>query len=200
MAWFDIIALASLLVYYGTIIWKILQKKKNGYHIIAVGRGKKGIAKYIEYSFVIGVFALALLLLASMPSVNILNINLFVIFESTLTYLIGSILVVSGALFFLWSAISMKSAFRMGIDIDKTYTLITNGAFKLSRNPTYVSMWLLFLGYFILYANFFFLGTLIFMIFALEYQIRKEETLLSNLFKDEYLEYRKKTPKYLIFK
>lgn len=135
-----------------------------------------------------------------MPSVNILNINLFVIFKSTITYLIGSILVVSGALFFLWSAISMKSAFRMGIDIDKTYTLITNGAFKFSRNPTYVSMWLIFLGYFILYSNFFFLGTFIFMIFALEYQIRKEEALLANLFKDEYLDYRKKTPKYLFFK
>lgn len=79
---------------------------------------------------------------------------------------------------------------------DKT-KLITNGIYKISRNPTFLGFDLMYIGIALLYSNPF---TIIFSLFAitmLHLQILEEEKYLEKSFKDEYISYKNKINRYL---
>ncbi len=82
---------------------------------------------------------------------------------------------------------------------DKT-KLITNGIYKISRNPAFLGFDLMYIGVTLLYSNSF---TIIFSLFAitmLHLQILKEEKYLEKSFKNEYISYKNKTNRYLVIK
>lgn len=82
---------------------------------------------------------------------------------------------------------------------DKT-KLITNGIYKISRNPAFLGFDLMYIGIALLYSNPF---TIIFSLFAitmLHLQILKEEKYLEKSFKNEYISYKNKTNRYLVIK
>lgn len=79
--------------------------------------------------------------------------------------------------------------------------LVTQGLFQFTRNPMYLALFALIL------AEFFFFGTsLLFVYFWLIvlgfhlYVIKKEEPELEKRFGQEYLEYKKKTPRWIFKK
>jgi protein-S-isoprenylcysteine O-methyltransferase Ste14 len=69
--------------------------------------------------------------------------------------------------------------------------LVTYGAFAWCRNPLYV-------GNFFIWLGFWFLPIAI-LIFAMEYTliVRYEEGVLESIFGEEYLEYKKRTPRWV---
>lgn len=80
------------------------------------------------------------------------------------------------------------------INLTKTSRLVTSGIFKYSRNPMYLGMLLILLGYGLKLGNAF--NTLLaagFVYYMNHFQIAKEEKALSQLFGKEYRNYSKAT-------
>ncbi len=201
MTFVDYYALIILFAFLSVLISKTIQSYSHGEKAIALGKGKTGLDKLLEISFAFGFgffVYFAVLAIFNLPLFN--HYSLYILFMHPLTQWIGVVFLAAALLFFSAAVLAMNDAWRIGIDCDKHDILITNGIFKYTRNPTYLSIIFLFLGFFLLYSNFFFLGSTVFIVFALRHQIKREEIVLASLFKESYQTYKSTTPRYLFFK
>jgi protein-S-isoprenylcysteine O-methyltransferase Ste14 len=99
----------------------------------------------------------------------------------------------------LYAQIKMGSSWRVGIDEKVKTQLITTGFYKLIRNPTYLGLFLLNIGVWLIWPTWtIFLLNLLFYLF-LEIQVRCEEDYLSAVHGEQYNEYKKRTKRYLPF-
>ncbi len=111
---------------------------------------------------------------------------------------VGVVIYIVGVFFSCWAKITMRGNWGTPAqhNINKQSKLVTNGPFIYSRNPIYVGLFLLLLGFFITLAS-----PLIFLLLPLTLLInnvvKKEEQLLKNHFKDQYIVYMKKVRRYL---
>ena len=102
-----------------------------------------------------------------------------------------------GNLIFLISVICMKDSWRAGIpESDKT-KLVTNGIYKFSRNPAFFGFDLMYIGVLLMFFNPVNLIFSLFPIIMLHLQILQEEKYMEATFGKEYLDYKKKTFRYL---
>lgn len=120
------------------------------------------------------------------------------IFQSIPVSYIGFFLSLAGLFLYIWTLVSFKNSFRVGIDTKNPGSLITSGAFAVSRNPIYVSFAMLFLGILLMHPNiaviFFF-----FCIFspAIYRQTLREERFMREHYGQEYEEYAKKVRRFI---
>ena len=112
----------------------------------------------------------------------------------------GIIVLVFGLLIYATALYSFQNSWRIGIDREKPGRLITNGIFKYSRNPIYVSLDLLVLGTFLLQGQFVFLVLFVAMAISLHIQILQEESFLIQTYGDSYSQYQSKVSRYLNIK
>ena len=76
--------------------------------------------------------------------------------------------------------------------------LVTDGAYKYSRNPGYVSLTLLYIGLGIVFDNFWVLLLLIPVLLLVDiWIIRKEESNLEEIFGEQYLQYKSSVRRWL---
>jgi protein-S-isoprenylcysteine O-methyltransferase Ste14 len=108
----------------------------------------------------------------------------------------GIIVLVFGLLIYATALYSFQNSWRIGIDREKPGQLITNGIFKYSRNPIYVSLDLLVVGTFLLQGKFVFLVLFVAMAISLHIQILQEENFLIQTYGDSYLQYQSKVCRY----
>ncbi|MFH5882047.1 methyltransferase family protein [Liberiplasma polymorphum] len=169
--------------------------------MLTLGKHKSGKAKILELSFYLGLIFFTYLVIISAFDLKFLYvIDLIVLFENMFFNWLGFILLNISIVLFSLALASFKEAWRIGVDNQKTNQLITTGIFKYTRNPTYIAIFLLFVGYFLTYANFFFLGSTLFIFFAFFHQIKKEEHLLESIFKEDYITYKKHTKRIVGYK
>jgi protein-S-isoprenylcysteine O-methyltransferase Ste14 len=76
--------------------------------------------------------------------------------------------------------------------------LVTYGVFSWSRNPLYNGNFLIWMGFVVISGVLWFLPIAIFL-FAIEYSfiVRYEEGVLESIFGEEYLVYKRRTPRWL---
>ena len=93
--------------------------------------------------------------------------------------------------FFFWAVFTMRAG-NASIPTGKpTETIVTNGPYKYSRNPIYLSMLLLQIGVGIWTNSFWFIGlAVLFAVLLWWGVISREEQYLGRKFGDEYLQYR----------
>lgn len=107
---------------------------------------------------------------------------------------LGFLLAASGAFIARWSFVTMK---RMGTSADprkSSMALATGGPFRISRNPIYLAMTMLYVGACLLLNSFWPLAFLIPLVFLMHYGvITREEKYLEEKFGKPYLEYKSKT-------
>lgn len=92
---------------------------------------------------------------------------------------------------------NMANEWRIGIDNHNKVKLVTNGLFKISRNPIFLGILFVFLGLFLMLPN---TATAIILttgILVMQVQIRLEEDFLKNTLGEEYLEYMSKVKRWL---
>src|SRR5262249_335566 len=65
----------------------------------------------------------------------------------------GVLFCLAGLLILLWSLISFKQSFRVGIDTDRPDKLIVDGIFAFSRNPIYLAFAMVLIGEFLIFPN-----------------------------------------------
>lgn len=102
---------------------------------------------------------------------------------------VGFIIYVLGLILLFLSALNFSKPKENGIN--------TNGIYKLSRNPMYVSYYICFLGCVILTNSLVLLGTLIIFVFSSHWIIRSEERWCIDKFGKEYINYMNKVRRYI---
>lgn len=95
----------------------------------------------------------------------------------------------AGSVFFFGSAvISMKNSWRVGIPEEKT-ELITDGIYKLSRNPAFVGFDLTYICTLLIFPNIPLLVISVWSAVMLHLQILHEEEFMLSTFGKEYKDY-----------
>lgn len=184
-----IYSLSILIIFYSIFFIKMLIQKREGIKTRQVGTIKEKKTRIIEI----------LMLVSTLLIVPIQLISIFLDYNYSNNYLryIGIIISTLGDIIFLVSVVTMKNSWRVGISKNDKTKLITNGIYKISRNPAFLGFDLMYIGIVLLYSNVF---TIVFSLFAitmLHLQILEEEKYLEKNFKKEYTTYKNKTNRYL---
>lgn len=81
---------------------------------------------------------------------------------------------------------------------DSASDLVTQGIYRLTRNPMYLGFTLMLVGWAVLLASFFaFVGVAAFALWIDRWQIRPEERALQSLFGDDFAEYCSRTRRWI---
>ncbi|MCI6783903.1 methyltransferase family protein [Thermoguttaceae bacterium LCP21S3_D4] len=187
---FQITAVIILLAFYGCYFGKMLMQRKKGIKTDQIGKGKTGMVKRVELTM-----KAATLLV---PAVEVISII------GNITALplgirgIGAGVAVVGDVVFILSVWTMKDSWRAGVsETDKT-ELVTNGIYKISRNPAFLGFDLVYVGILMMFFNWILLAVSLFAIIMFHLQIvNVEEDFLLISFGQEYVEYRKMVHRYL---
>ena len=102
-----------------------------------------------------------------------------------------------GLLLLLWSLISFKQSFRIGIDTDRPDALITSGIFAFSRNPIYVAFAFVLLGEFLIFSNWILLAYIAGFVLLVHRQVLREEDYLQAHYGQPYADYCRRVRRYL---
>lgn len=102
----------------------------------------------------------------------------------------------AGICFFAAATISMKTCWRVGIPEEKT-ALVTDGIYRLSRNPAFVGFDLLYLSACLLFPTVWVVLCCLFAAVMLHLQILQEEEHLLGVFGEEYRAYMGRVRRYL---
>jgi protein-S-isoprenylcysteine O-methyltransferase Ste14 len=117
------------------------------------------------------------------------NVGGQVFFRSDAVAWGGVLFCLTSLLVLLWSLISFRQSFRIGIDIDRPDKLIVDGVFAFSRNPIYVGFGLILIGEFLILPNW---VTLVYLVAAaglVHRQVLREEEYLRGHYGAAYEQY-----------
>ncbi|HEX3048091.1 MAG TPA: isoprenylcysteine carboxylmethyltransferase family protein [Bacillota bacterium] len=109
----------------------------------------------------------------------------------------GSIPKVVRLCFCLYAQLKMGISWRVGIDEATKSELIKTGLYPIIRNPTYLGLFILNLGLWLIWPTWTTFILNIFFIYTLEIQVRCEEDFLEGAYGKDYLEYKNHTKRYI---
>lgn len=186
---FFIMGLVVLAIFYGIYFTKMFVQKSHGIQTRQIGKRKEKELRFVEQlmSIATGVVVIA----------QLLSIVFDWSYLPSGARFTGFCVAIIGDLIFLISVLCMKDSWRAGIpESDKT-KLVTNGIYKFSRNPAFLGFDFMYIGVLIMFFNPVNLIFTLFPIVMLHLQILQEEKYMEATFGEEYLNYKKKTFRYL---
>lgn len=120
---------------------------------------------------------------------------------------IGILLALFGLALSIWSIIHMRVVGKgnpfdaMGHEVaPRTKHLMTEGPYRFSRNPMLSGTYLYYIGYVIAFWSWWALLVFVAVASLMSLQVRSEEKRLEADFGEEYLEYKKRTGRFITFK
>ena len=117
--------------------------------------------------------------------------------ESPLLIWLGLFLLAASFVWVLIAQAQMGASWRIGID-EKTETpLVKGGLFRFSRNPIFLGMRLMLLGFFLVLPNAVLLAMLVLGDALMQIQVRLEEEFLSRMHGVAYDDYRRNTRRWI---
>lgn len=134
------------------------------------------------YSFLEGVYELL---------VPILWMN------SSITAIIGIVLLVAALLWVLIAQIQMGDSWRIGIDEKSKSPLVQNGLFGVSRNPIFLGMLIMLIGMLLILPT---AATLVITVLGfvlIHVQVRLEEAFLLEKYGQDYRSYEKRVRRWI---
>lgn len=180
-----------LLCFYGTYFIKMFLQKRQGIKTNHLGKGKHGLEKVIEISISV---ASILVPVVEVFSIFIVCTNLNIC--EWLRYL-GLIFGICGLVFFIISVVTMKNNWRAGISESEKTELVTNGIYKISRNPAFLGFDLVYIGFVLMFFNWILFAISFITILIFHLQITKvEEPFLIKTFGTDYENYKKSVCRY----
>ena len=124
---------------------------------------------------------------------NIFRISIFLNdFVPFLIRLILFILVIISAITFIM--VSHRILFKSH---ELPNSLITNGILGYVRNPMYFGILLIYVAFIFLSISLISIGLFVITFLVYNWMVNFEEHILENMFGEQYLEYRKKVPKFI---
>jgi protein-S-isoprenylcysteine O-methyltransferase Ste14 len=152
-----------------------------------------------NFSKILTVYA-AIIILAHSSNIQLGSLfSRYSAFSSGKFDVLGFVIGLIGLSFCLYAQIKMGTSWRVGIDEKEKTQLITTGLYKFIRNPTYLGLFLLNIGVWLIWSTWtVFLLNILFFLF-LEIQVRCEEDFLFSVHGEQYIDYKKRTKRYLPF-
>ncbi len=186
---FKILSLWIMIVFYSIYFGKMLIQKKQGIQTRQLGKGKNQKVRTVEMLVSIATFIIVL--------IQLISINYDLTILSNNMRFMGFLIGMSGDILFLISVITMKNSWRAGIPSEDHTELISDGIYKISRNPAFLGFDLMYIGICLLYCNALTIIFSLFSIITLHFQILQEEIYLTDTFGEEYRIYKKQVSRYL---
>lgn len=186
---FFVLGLVVLAFFYGIYFTKMFVQKKHGIQTRQIGKRKEKELHTVEKLMSIAT--------GSVVIAQLLSIAFDWNYMPSNARLTGFCIGMIGDLVFLVCVICMKDSWRAGIpESDKT-KLVTGGIYKYSRNPAFLGFDLMYIGVLLMYFNPVNIIFSLFPIVMLHLQILQEEKYMEATFGQEYVDYKKKTFRYL---
>ena len=120
---------------------------------------------------------------------------------------IGILLALFGLALSIWSIIHMRVVGKgnpfdaMGHEVaPRTKHLMTDGPYRFSRNPMLSGTYLYYIGYVVAFWSWWALLVFVAVAALMSLQVRSEEKRLEADFGEEYLEYKKRTGRFITFR
>lgn len=112
-------------------------------------------------------------------------------------FAVGLIPVLLGTLLIAWAGSEFSSHKTTLMPSEAASTLVKSGPYRYSRNPIYLSMMLVYSGISLMFNSPLALILVLPVIMLLNNQARREERYLEWAFRDQFIEYKKKVPRWL---
>lgn len=195
---FQLIAVIIMITFYGCYFAKMITQKKQGVQTDQMGKGKTGFVKFVEITTKIAAILVVIAELVSIfTGTNQLS-EIFIFHFFTLVQITGALISFIGTIVFITAVLTMRDSWRAGVpQTDKT-ELITNGIYRLSRNPAFLGFDLLYIGILLMFFNWILCILTVFAIVMYHLQIvNVEEHFLRTAFGNEYVQYRERVCRYL---
>lgn len=194
MSSYQLIMLLIITVFYLTYVIKQLLLKRRGIDGTRLAKGSKP-------KRTMGIERALLAVTYSMVAIQYAGILLTgkenLIIRSEWARIAGTGAAFLGMCFFISAVVTMKDSWRAGVEEGQKTKIITKGVYSISRNPAFVGFDLLYLGVALTFSNIVGLLSAAVAVVLLHFQILEEEKMLPGIFGPEYLEYKKRTRRYL---
>jgi protein-S-isoprenylcysteine O-methyltransferase Ste14 len=144
-------------------------------------------------------FILGLLAAGAAPLLTLLGVlEPIAALDGAAGHAIGVVLAVCGFALTFGAQLAMGDAWRIGVDSEERTDLVTDGPFRLVRNPIYSAMFPTAAGFVLMVPNALALAALIAFGVALELQVRRvEEPYLLQVHGDAYARYAARVGRFL---
>jgi protein-S-isoprenylcysteine O-methyltransferase Ste14 len=186
----EYIAFSILILLVASVLFRVFTLKKQG--IKAIEFGKKD-----KKDFFIPPFALLYFYIIAANTFSLPTIYGQDLFRAGLIAWIGVIICFIGLIFFIWTLVSFKKSFRVGLSENTEQGLVTTGAFAVSRNPIYVAFAMTMAGQFLVFPSWILLLYFFAGIWLFNRQVLREEGFLKQQYGSEYVEYCNRVRRYL---
>lgn len=194
------IGLILWVLFYAGYIGKVYAGKRRGIDVSRMVKGVKPVGTRAVEIFL-------MLITFSMAAVQIASILFYGKWELILSrgeslttgpaaIFAGTITALAGIAFFLLAMRQMKDNWRAGIDEGQNTSFVTEGIYKISRNPAFAGFDLFYIGYGILFSNSLQLLFVLLGVFTLHMQIKEEEKHMEKKYGKLYLSYKSKVRRY----
>lgn len=185
------------------VLWKVKQVnqiKRTGIDPKVMAVSTSSLQKYMNQLMnILTAYAVIIIVLHS-AQVQIGSLfNRIEAMNSIIFDFIGVLTGLIGLSLCLYAQMKMGSSWRVGIDEKIKTDLITSGIYRYIRNPTYLGLFLLNIGVWLIWPTWtIFILNLVFVLF-LDMQVRCEEDYLNKIHGDIYSDYKSRTKRYIPF-
>ena len=93
--------------------------------------------------------------------------------------------------------LQMKNAWRLGVDKNAEFDLVTTGLFRFSRNPIYLCLAMSLLGFFLMAPNIVSVICCSLMLYGVNEKIKDEEEFLTEKFGSDFVHYKSKVRRWI---
>jgi protein-S-isoprenylcysteine O-methyltransferase Ste14 len=180
----------AIVLLLGLVLTRVFMLKGQGIKAMKFGSIDKT-------DFLIPPFALFYFYVLFASAFDWSNVSLRPFYHSEVVAWVGVLFCFTGLSLLLWSLISFRQSFRIGIDTDHPDQLIVDGVFAFSRNPIYVAFAIILIGEFLIFPNWISLIYLGAATWLFHRQVLREEEYLKGHYGRAYEQYCRRVRRYL---
>ena len=180
----------TLVLMVGIVLIRIFLLRRQGIQAMKFGH-------IDQTDFLIPPFALFYFYVVFAAAFNWPTVSRQELFHFHIISLAGALFCLTGLFLLLWSVVSFRQSFRVGIDADHPDRLITDGVFAFSRNPIYVAFAFVLLGQFLIFPNWILLVYMVAAVWLFHRQVSREEEYLKAHYGQQYSDYCHRVRRYL---
>ncbi len=198
MSVYQIGEIVLLVVFYMAYLIKMFYQKKQGIQTAQLGKGsvENGVKDAKTFRVERFVSLMSYVIIAIMAISTIID---WCWFRNDALRITGLAIVALGCLSFIAGMITLSDSWRAGIPESDETRLVHKGIYKVSRNPAFVGFDLIYIGSTLTFFNPVVCVASILAIISLHLLILEEEKFLEKRFREEYMEYKKKVGRYILF-
>lgn len=182
-------------------LWYIKRKevlKSDGVDVNVIFRATRPIQKYFGILEKVMTISIVLIIIIHAFFKNNFGATDYIDFlDNQEIKIIGFVLGFFGLLICRIAQVTIGRSWRVGIDENAKTGLITYGIYKYMRNPVYTGLYLLCMGVWVINPTFLYSYWILAFFIMMEFQVRCEEEYLESQYGSEYLDYCKRTNRYI---